>query len=913
MDVHFLQRGKGRVLSGELPVQALPSHRKTAEWFRDTMDALEFIGTSQFGENLRYLDIYRMCEGKMTYMEITEVIPQLLETDAVTAELKQDDYPRWLKHYDLLGVIINAIVEWYAQYEDSWTVTSTDGIESNAFERQASELVTRHIRESFDRELDARLVQQGIDPYREDFASDEERQQYMQAVQQQKMEMTPPEIQSYMKSNFRTSAVEWGNHTMKADRERFQMSEMDRENLSDYLKAGRCFRNHHVGYDYYRPEVWSARNTFFSKSVNVKHVEDGEYVGRIHYYTPGEFVQRYSHKLTSQQIRTILGRERIYGREKDSRQDMLTFWGSETVPFERYHDYRRMYQAQEYLGRPMGMYHDGRTGSVEPQFLPRPYPYATFGARHAQALREDIAVRNDMIQVTEAYWISWRRIYYLTWQREDGLVVQDIVTDELVHGFIEENHIRKLNRSLDEYGEHPEVNTYIEHWIPEVRYGVKANTSFTNMKEDIYMYGEPIDIQVKGDSNVFDVKLPVTGITGTSLAEKIYPYQCMYNLSMNQMYNLMEKEIGVFFLFDVGLASSEYRKSGEFKDFMLNIVDIAKSIGLFGADMSRSNMMQQGGGNYFNQFQRVDLTNTQQLASRIQISEYIFNKALAQVGLTPQALGIPVNYQTSTGVKEGLNSSLLQLQTYFDMFDGFKKRDWWVHLAIAQFCQKEGVDATVSYTGSDLSKAYLHIVDNGLSLRTFNIMATTGSKRRRELEGLKQAFIQNNTMGLDELALAKIWTADSMVELLASVRESRAYRETLEQRRHGNSVDLQQRQQEFENHVDQREHRQQMEVEHTRGEYRMRVEEIQAVGRAADNNADKTWYDYIRDTTRNALEATEAEKDRDVERARMDARQEAEAAGRELKLKELALRAEELKLKRDEMDSKKYIAQINKN
>jgi hypothetical protein len=914
MDVYSHERGRGKHLSGELPVQALPSRYKTEEWFKDTMDALEFIGITQLNENMRYLDIYRMCEGKMTYMEISEVIPHLAEADAIMAELKQDDYPRWLKHYDLIGVIINAIMEWYTQYEDSWTVTSTDEIESNAFERRASELVTGYIKESFDQELNMRLIRQGIDPFREEFASDEERAQYIQAIREQKQEMTPPEIQAYMKSNFKTAAVEWGNHTLKSDKERFQMSEMDKENLGDYLKTGRCFRNHHIGYDYYKPEVWSARNTFFSKSINVKHeVENGEYAGRIHYYTRSEFVQRYSHKLTSRQVQRILGDDAKYIHGKNGQRDMFTYWGESRVPFAQYHEYRRIYEAQEYLGQPMGMYHDFGTDTTEPQFLPNPHTFATFGSRHAQFMREDISVRNDLVQVTESYWISWRRIFYITWQREDGLVVQDIVTDELIHDFLTENGIKKINKSLVEYADKPQVNTYIEQWIPEVRYGVKANTSFTNMKEDIYLYGDPIEVQVKGDSNVFDVKLPVTGIVGTSLAEKIYPYQCMYNLSMNQLYNLMEKEIGVFFLFDVGLASSEYKKSGDFKEFILNIVDIAKSVGLFGADMSRSNMMAQGGGNYFNQFQRVDLTNTQQMSSRIEISEYIFSKALSQVGLTPQALGIPINYQTSTGVKQGLNSSLLQLQAYFDTFDNFKKRDWWVHLAIAQYCQKEGLDTTVSYTKSDLSKAYLHIVDEGLSLRTFNIMATTNSKRRRELEEMKRVFIENNTMGLDELALARIWTSDSMVELLTSVRESRAYKESIEQRKHENNLELQKKQQDWEAYVDDREHKQQMEIEHTRGQYKVHVEEIQAVGRAADNGADSVWYQWITDTARNALEVTEAEKNRDLERARMDAEREAKTSDLELRFKELAIKLDELKLKRDKMESEKYIAQINKN
>jgi hypothetical protein len=907
----------GRMYAEELPCQALSSKAKDKEWLRDTLDALEMIGIRQFNENMRMVDIDRMCEGRMTYMEISEVIPQLGQLDSMMSScLGEMDYPRWLKHYDILGLVINAIVEWYSQHDDAWTVTSSDATESNEYERTATDLIQGYIREEFEKELAIRMLKLGINPEGGEGMSEEEQAAYAEQISATKEAMTPPEIQAYMKSGFRTAAVEWGNHVLKSDKERFQMAEMDKENMKDYLKHGRCFRNHHIGYDYYRPEVWSPINTFFSKSLSTKKIEDGEYAGRIHYYTPSEFVQRYGHKLTSKEIRGILGDGRRYGEGGSRRaSDMMSFWGQERVPFESYRDYELMYQAQEALGTPLGELHSfvGGKEEVTPQFLPNPYSFGYFVTPRAQALREDVTVRRDMIQVTEAYWISWRKVYCITWMTDEGMVVQDVVTDELILDFLRERGIRKLRKSLDEYEADPEINSYVESWIPEVRYGVKATTKQTGLREDLYLYGDPIDVQVKGDSNVFDLKLPVTGIAGSSLAEKIYPYQCLYNLAMNQLYNLMEKEIGVFFLFDIGFIPNEFKQGKDMKDFMLNMIDIAKSIGLFGTDMSKSNLMSQGGANYFNQFQRVDLTNTAQMASRMQIAEFIYAKALSQVGLTPQALGTPVNYQTSTGVKEGLNSSFVQLQTYFDTFDSFKQRDWWVHLAIAQYCQRDGKDMCVNYTGSDLTKAYLHISDPDISLRTFDILPTTNSKRRRELEGLKQYMMQNNTMGVDELGLARIWTSDSMAALLDAVRESREYKEAMAQRQHENNLELEQKRQEFEAYVDDREHKQALEIEHTRGQYKVKVEEVQAIGRLGDKHSDPTFYNYLRDTTDRILSSSEAEEDRAVQREQLEAKTAQQDKDRELKVKELAMKAEEIRQRQLDREAKVRIAEINKN
>jgi hypothetical protein len=651
-------------------------------------------------------------------------------------------------------------------------------------------------------------------------------------------------------------------------------------------------------------------------------------------------VTRYAHKLTAPQIAAILGETQAqssgggYGRSRGN--DPFRYWGEETLPFAQYDDYSLLYQAQEYTGVPAGEYHsfqDGGEGGA-PRFLPPPDRFGQGQGYHARAsmLREDMEPGPDLVQVTEAYWVSWKQLFCIVWQQDDGQIVQDIVTDDLVHDFLKEKGIKKLTRSLDAYrhitdpsyrtgdlrsrrSETPDaLNTYITAWVPEVRYGVKACTSATGLREDVYLYGDPVEIQVRGDSNLFDVKLPVSGIVGHSLAEKLYPYQAAYNLVMNQMYNLLEKEIGVFFLFDVNFIPSEFKTAGtELKNFMLNVMDVAKSIGLLATDMSKSNLAQQGGGNYFNQFQRVDLSNTQMIASRIQVADWLYSKALSTIGLTPQALGAPVNYQTSTGVKEGLNSSMVQLQPWFDAFELFKQRDWHIHLAVAQHCQREEKDISVFYTQSDLSSAFLRVADEDLSLRHFSILATAGSRQRRELESFKNFLLQNNTMGLDELGLARIWTSDSMTKLLEAARNSREYREETAQRQNGQQLEIQRRNQVFEEAVDRREHAQQMDIEHTRGQYRIEAERIQALGRAADKHADTQWHDWVNESADRAFAQSENDKKRVLEQEKIEQKIRVQDDKKDHDEKELNFRRQELEERRKERESRERIAAMNKN
>jgi hypothetical protein len=55
---------------------------------------------------------------------------------------------------------------------------------------------------------------------------------------------------------------------------------------------GRWFRHYHIGYDFYRPEIWSPMTTFFSEDVET-FPQDGEYVGEYISYLPSDIMDRW--------------------------------------------------------------------------------------------------------------------------------------------------------------------------------------------------------------------------------------------------------------------------------------------------------------------------------------------------------------------------------------------------------------------------------------------------------------------------------------------------------------------------------------------------------------------------------------------------------------------------------------------
>ena len=917
--MEFFNRNQAWPATGgisELPVQAIPSRRKTKEWFRATMDALEVIGLRQMADNQKYRDFYRMKDGKLSYMELSSVIPFLKEVQSLRDNFK---IPSFLRHYDLLGTIINAFVGWLDNMADKYNVVGLDETEVNAYTETKEQLLHDYIRVELDKRIKQVLASKGLDPNMRDFSTEEERNAYMQQIDSITAAMTPPDIEKFMNTKWKTAEVIWGGHTLERDRSRFYMDEMDHENFIDYLLTGRCFRNYHVGYDYYQPEVWSPLNTFYSKTLNSKYPQYGEYIGRVHYYSASAIISRWGHLLTAREKQALVGGQESFvggyggigaGTSMTKAASLGFMYENERIPFKNYYDYASIKGYENFVGMPQGVYttYDENGNEVKrARFLPN-LEYGHYNNR--VNMLTDQEVRSDLYQVTEAYWVSYQQIYVITYQSSSGLVSKEIVTDELLQDFLKENGIKKIHRTMAEGDENPEVNTYYVDYVPQVRYGVKISGGGL-AQANLYLDGQPIAHQIKGDSNLYDFVLPVAGYVGTSLAERIRPYQVWFNLAINQINNILEKEIGMFFLADINLLPSEYKGLGEdIGDVWANIMDIAKATGAFFLDTSAANTK---GANSFNQFSVYDMSQTNQLRSRMELAQWAKMGCYEMVGLTQQAISGPGKYETATGVQQGVTTSMLQTQIYFDNFSYFKRRALDIHLAVAQQCQEEGKDISVMYTKSDLTKAFLRIGTDGLSLRHLGVQAVNNPKRREELERFKNYLLQINTTGGDIYDLASIFASDSMVELKQISLNSRKYQERMQQQQQQNQMQINQQniQAEAEQKAADRQHEIQLEM--IKGDYRLRQEMIQAAGRAADSKSDTTSMNFVAEMSDQAMRKEGQDASRELERMRMDNKAALDEENLKIRMQELALKSKALAQRAREDATKRYVASVNKN
>lgn len=916
--------GSSNTTTNSLPTQTVSDDVKKTDKFKHScLDALESIGISQLAENVHFRDFYKMEQGRLVHSDYGIEDAQILNRIRDLGD--SVGIPTFVKHYDFIGIITRKLIGEWLNTKDNFKVDAIDEISESDFLRERTRRVSEYATESFKKELELELLRMGVNPTDKEFSSEEEQQQYMQMVEQEKAKLLPPEIiEKELSKNFKTKAAEWAEHVMEADQKRFYLDNLDEKEMRDFLLTGRFFRNYYVGYDYYKPERWKPIETFFSKDVDIEYPQDGEYVGRVFYISPSNIMARYGHLLKPKDIKKLQqrfgdtsGNAPLNSRAHALRGHMTEglFGQTQTIPFHNYYDHDLGLQIQDALDVPMGeTILDTPEGQQRiPSWL-TPFQNENYlGYSYSQVQRDDINVRTDLMQVTEAYWRSWKKMWFLNYTASSGQAVTEIITDEILKEFVKENNIKRIStKSLVDLQKEPlEENTMYEFWIPEVWKGIKINSGNSFLGDNLYLSVEPLPYQIKGDSNILDVKLPVAGIISDGMAQRLRPFQVGYNICLNQIFNLLEKEIGMFFLFDINFLPSEYKDQGDIEESLLKLRDLAKDIGLVPLDTTKQNM--QGANPQMNTFMVQDVSFDKQINSRIQLSNYYYQKALEQIGITPQRLGQATTYETATGIQQGVEASYDSTADIFNAMSTARKKAMELHLAVAQYCQKEHLDVDFVFTGSDGDKHYLNLTDPDFPLRRLGLIPINDPRQRRDLESLRNTLLQTNTLGADMLSYAELFTADTMVELVAIGRKGRDEKQKEVEAQRAHEQELLNKQ--LQAQANEKEANREFEAKENEkdNETKIYVAELTAQGRLGDNDSNMAYLDYVAKTSQESINNLNSERELQIKEKLTDSKIEAEKYKVSKIAEDLKNKTKDLELKERKMSNDKYIALINKN
>jgi hypothetical protein len=468
--------------------------------------------------------------------------------------------------------------------------------------------------------------------------------------------------------------------------------------------------------------------------------------------------------------------------------------------------------------------------------------------------------------VITAYWQSKKLIYKRTYLDQDGYKQEEFVSEDY-----------KFDKTAGDI-------SLEETWINEWWRGIKIGA-------DIYIDFEPLE---------FSQIAPIVGIVNTtrntqgkSLLDLLKPYQILYNVAMNQLWELLEKEIGVVFLGDLKVVPKK-----DSQDPIEMMLWNAKNRGALFIDTSIENT---GGAVQFNQMTRVDLTRTAEIQSRIQLAQQLRAEAYELIGITRQRLGSTQPSETATATNNALVQSFAQTETWFAFHDGVLQKVYQTLLDVAQYIELQKPTSTLNYLNSELETVFLQITKNELLHELF-VFVSSYAEDKVTLEQLKQLAQPAMQNGAELIEMLDLFTASSERSLRKTLEDVQKRKQAMQEQQNAmKQQELAQQQEQFQQKMqmdmamkEQEAQRDDMNRELDR-QNRLEVEKLKGIANEGSYNPES-------DTTALLIEQTKISQEGskvNFERA--------------TKKQEMSLKEKELQLKEKDIDTKLQIAKINRN
>jgi hypothetical protein len=766
------------------PLQFIPRVEKDEEWAAWCLDWLEWNGLKQIRRNARRLmKNYKLAKGIIDKSDY--IVEENNEMKDIVDVLTREDWSALeLKFYPIIPNVINVLVAEFAKRTTKLSYRGIDEFSYNEMLEQKRKLVEDTLMDDAKMKIQAAMLEQGLDP------ESEEAQQQLSPENLKSL----PEIEKYMQKDYRSMIEQWAIHQHKVDSERFHMDELEERGFRDMLITDREFWHMRMMEDDYEVELWNPPVTFYHKSPDARYISQGNWVGKVDMLTVADVIDKYGYMLTEEQHE---GLEAIY----PIRSAGYTIGGQNDGTFydaTKSHEWNTNMPSlayRQYTSMMAGSVYDG--GDIVNQILSEGEDYYDQGTAY-------------LLRVTTAYWKSQRKIGHLTKIAESGEVINEIVTEDykITDKPIYDNRLFK-NKTKDTllFGEHID---WI--WINEVWGGVKIGPnipSFWGMNNPggfspIYIGTDknhigPLKFQFKGDNSLYGCKLPVEGAVfsdrntkSTALLDLMKPYQIGYNIVNNQIADILVDELGTVILLDQNSLPRHSMGEDWGKNNLSKAYVAMKNFQMLPLDTSISNTENPLN---FQHFQKLDLSQTERLMSRIKLAEHFKQQAYEVIGINPQRLGQELTQTTATGVEQAKSASYAQTEMFFMQHcDYLMPRVHQMRTDLAQYYNSTKPSTRLTYMTSQDEKVNFEINGTDLLMRDLNIFCSTNANNRAVLEQLKQMALTNNTTGATIFDLGKIVQADSISEVTGTLKaaEEKMNKQKQEEQQHQQEMQQQQ-------------------------------------------------------------------------------------------------------------------------
>jgi hypothetical protein len=697
-------------------------------WIKNTMD---YFANKAYAEYVKSRDTfvknYDLVKGILR-REDFYVEPEVRSfTDVLTADL---DLPAYVKHYSIMTTPINELVGEISKRPDAFRVKAFDDDSKSEELEFKTQLLQDYVISQAKRKIMEQAALNGED------ISDEE-------LQEKTLEQVKDEL-----DNYTSVAEKWANHVLTAEKAEFVLKEKSEDAFRDLLISAREF--YHVYEDNsktgFNIEVANPKNTFFLTTPDRKYISDptgrnqGAYAaGTVQVMELSEIIESIP-DLTKEEIDHLRSSLQDYGLinvRESNLGNPNAIPGNDSIQYDTYDPL--VLQTRMIIESEMKENNDGLK-----DFLGLTSNVSSFGYKYV---------------VVRTYWISKKKIGKVIYLDELGNEQSMLVDEEYKSGTI------PTQQSL-EWG-----------WINQWYQGIKIGPDIYHIKPFKLLPYCPIIGQV------FEVK----NTEAKSLVDMMKPFQVIYNVCMNQLYKLLEKEVGKVQL--MSIRHIPIPKDGDAQD-ALDIWEMeARNRGVVFVDDSPENLKSPSS---FNQYTSLDLTRTQEIQARYTLAQQIKNECWELIGMSRQRLGSVQASESATGTNTAIQQSYAQTEPLFVAHEYVLGQLYQAIIDASLYIESQKPQSTISYITSEGESAFVSVNGTDLRFRDLKVFLTNRPEDRQmftEIRGLSQAVIQNGGSLHDVIEL---YSTNSMRQMKNVFKTLKKRQESIQ------NTQLQQKQQELE-------------------------------------------------------------------------------------------------------------------
>lgn len=684
--------------------------KQDESWIKNTMDYFANKAYAEYVKNRdTFVKNYDLMKGILR-MEDFYQEPQVRSfTDVLTADLQ---LPAYVKMYSIITTPVNELVGEISKRPDTFRVKAFDDDSKSEELEFKTEILQQYVLGKAREQILANAAIQGEE------LSDEDVQQ-----------MTMDEVQDTLDS-YTSVAEKWANHVLTCQKAEFNLKEKSEDAFRDMLISGREF--YHIYEDNsklgFNIEVANPKNTWFLTTPDRKYISDptgraqGAYAaGTVQVMELSEIIESIP-DLTKEEIDHLRSSLQDYGlinvRESNlGNPDVVP--GIDSVTYDTFDPL--VLQTRMIIESEMKENNDGLK-----DFLGLTSNVSSFGYKYV---------------VVRCYWLSKKKIGKLIYLDELGNEQSVLVDENYKSGTM------PTQQSL-EWG-----------WINQWYQGIKIGPDIYHVKPFKLLNYCPI----------IGITYEVKNTESKSLVDLMKPFQVLYNVCMNQLYKLLEKEVGKVYL--TSIRHIPVPKDGDAQD-ALDIWEMeARNRGVVFIDDSPENLKSPSS---FNQFRDIDLTRTQEIQSRYNLAMQLKNECWELVGMSRQRMGSITSSESATGVNTAVSQSYAQTEPWFVAHEYVMGQLYQAIIDAALYVESKKPQSTLSYITSEGESAFVSVNGSDLRFRDLKVFLTNrpeDTQMFNELRQLAQPLMQNGGSLYDVIELYSTKSMRAMKKVFKDLRD----------------------------------------------------------------------------------------------------------------------------------------------